>query len=153
QHPRVQLIIKATTQPLNLSLREADLAIRPYCNDQDDLVQDHLMQWRLNLFASQSYVDRFGMPKRVDDLYAHRLIILGESPTLYPSSYTSWPLTTGIKKGKARRPFLIINSLEGMYNLVCKGVGIGFFARGSPLFSRQKLLPVLPDSLYHDIDV
>jgi DNA-binding transcriptional LysR family regulator len=153
QHPQVQLNIKATTEPLNLSLREADVAIRPYCSDQDDLVQDHLMQWRLNLFASDSYIKRFGMPKDVEDLYHHRLIVLGDASALYPSSYTNWPLTLGVKNGKLRKPFLVINSLEGMYNLVCKGIGIGYFGSTSPLFIRQKLLAVLPEQMHHPIDV
>ena len=152
QNPKVQFNIKATCEPLNLSLREADVAIRPYCSDQEELIQDHLMQWRLNLFASTAYIERFGMPKLVDDLYTHRLIILGDASTLYPSSYTSWPLTLGVKAGKVRKPFLVINSLEGMYNLVCKGVGIGYFASNSPLV-RQKLFPVLQETLHHDIDV
>ena len=151
QFPSVRLIIKASNEPLNLSLREADIAIRPYCPDQDDLVQNHLRSWRLRLYASKEYLKRYGLPQGPDDLDHHRLIIFGGSPNVYSHNHTHWPLTTATKEGKIRKPFLVINSLEGMMNLVQNGVGIGSLSDNNPLLNGSELEPVLHDSLYHDV--
>lgn len=153
KYPDLQLIIKATNQPLNLSLREADVAIRPYCNEQEDLIQTHLKQWTLRMYASPQYVKKFGMPRKPVDLETHRLIILGDAPNLYPHPYTNWPLTMGARQGRFRKPFLVINSLEGMFNLVSNGVGIGNFADDSPLFKDNELVPVLHDEIFYNVDV
>lgn len=152
-YPRLRLQIKATNQPVNLALREADVAIRPYCNDEEDLIQKHLMQWTLRLFASPAYVDKFGLPTSIEELNHHRLIIFGESAQNYPYSYSNWPLTYGMVNGAMRQPYLMVNSVEGMFNLVCNGVGIGNFSENSPLFNQQKLVPILHDSFSQPIDV
>lgn len=154
QHPLVQIFIKASNQPLNLSMREADVALRPYCNDQPDLIQKHLMTWRLYLHASRSYLEKFGTPLCLEDLDHHRLIIFGEDPLFYPYNYSNWPLHIGTKRGKIRKPFLLINSVEGMLNLVENGVGIGSMVEHSPLLtlSNADLVPVLLGEAYQDID-
>lgn len=153
-YPKLQIRIKASNQPLNLSLREADVAIRPYCNDQDDLIQKHLKKWKLYLHASKSYIERFGMPRCLEDLDHHRLIIFGENANHYPYNYSNWPLLIGLKEGKIRKPFLLINSVEGMFNLVNNGVGIGTMAENSPLLknNEKELVPILPDEAYQEID-
>lgn len=148
----IKLCIRATNEPLNLSLREADVAIRPYCNDADDLIQKHLMQWTLKLYASQSYIDRYGIPKTMEELDDHRLIVFGEKAHIYPYSYSNWPLTIGTKNGKYRKSYLVINSVEGMFNLVSRGIGIGNFATDSPL-TKNKLIPILSDTVFQNIDV
>jgi len=153
EYPDLTLNIKATNQPLNLSLREADVAIRPYCNDQEGLVQKHLRQWILRMYASPSYIKKFGAPKNAADLEKHRLLILGDTPNIYPHLYTHWSLTLGADQGKFRKPFLVINSLEGMLNLVFNGVGIGNFADDSPLFEKGELIPVLHEELFYAVDV
>lgn len=150
QHPHLKINIKASWQPLNLSLREADVAIRAYCNDQDNLVQKHLKTWRLHLYASEKYVEKFGLPKTVDDLDTHRFIILCNDPDIYPHNYACWPLIKHTKKGKYRKPFLQINSVEGMYNLVCNDVGIGNFGENFPYL--DQMIPILHSEMWFDID-
>jgi DNA-binding transcriptional LysR family regulator len=157
KYPNIHLEIIASNQELNLSLREADVAIRPYSPNQNDLIQIHLWRWRLHLYASKKYIDQFGMPKKPVDLDHHRLIILGDTPTLYPNNYTQWPLILGTKLGSQRTPYLVINSVQGMFNLVKNGVGIGNFSDQSPLFLNQdstnRLIPILKEKLFSDIDV
>jgi len=153
-HPNLTLHLKAANQPLNLSLREADVAIRPFSSDSENLIQRHLRPWTLRMYASKKYIETFGMPKNCDELENHRLILLGDSPNVYPHPYTNWPLSIGAKNGRFRKPFLVINSLEGMYNLVANGVGIGNFADDSPLFRQGgQLIPILHNDISYTIDV
>ncbi len=150
QNPHIQFNIRASAQPLNLSLREADVAIRPFCTNQSDYIQKHLLTWRLHLYASKSYIKKFGMPKKIEELDHHRLIILGDNPNVYPYQYASWPLINKTKKGRYRTPFLLINSVEGMYNFVANGVGIGNFGNNFPYL--DTLIPIFPLEMWHDID-
>lgn len=152
QHSSLQIQIKASNRPLNLSLREADVAIRPYCNEQTNLIQKHLMTWRLHLYASKAYVKKFGLPQSLVDLDNHRLIIFGESSNNYPYNYANWPLTVGLERGKVRKPFLLINSVESMLNLIVKGVGIGCISNNSPLINDADLIPIFPEEAHQDID-
>lgn len=156
QNPNLELSIIASSEELNLSLRQADVAIRPYVPNCDELIQTHLMRWRLYLFASKSYLERFGHPQKTEDLDKHRLLILEDSPSLYPNAYTHWPLIMGTRLGVTRKPFLTINSVQGMFNLAVEGVGIGNFSPTSPLFitpESRELVPILPDKIFSDIDV
>lgn len=151
ENPHIKLNIKATSLPLNLTIREADVAIRAYCNDRDDLIQKHLKTWRLNLYASKEYLAKFGMPQTIEDLDHHRFIILDHDPHVYPHNYATWPLTKETRKGKYRKSFLQINSVEGMYNLVKNGVGIGNF--GSNFTYKDQLVPIFPAEMWFDIDI
>lgn len=152
QFPEIELQIIANNQLIDLSLKEADAAIRPYVNHQEHLTQTHLRSWRLFLYASPLYIQKFGMPKNIEDLENHRLIILGDSPNLYPHNYTEWPLFLEAKCGKIRKAFLTINSLEGMYNLVTHGVGIGSFSKELVEQKKATLIPILADQIFYDID-
>jgi len=156
KYPKIHIEVIANSKELDLTMQEADVAIRPYSPNQEELIQNHLMRWRLHLYASKGYVEKYGLPKKVEELKNHRLVLLGDSPNLYPKSYTHWPLYMGSRYGSERKPFLVINSVRGMFNLVKNGVGIGNFSDQSPLFKQNEaedLVRILPKKMYTDIDV
>lgn len=152
KYPQIRLEILATTENLDLSLRETDIAIRPIFKAADHLVQNPLIKFRIRLYAHKNYLKKFGIPKNREALDHHRLITLGEPSHLYPKNHTDWPLVMGAKPGSPRKPFLVINSLEGMLNLVKAGVGIGSFADGLPLLEGSMLVPILHDEMHHDVE-
>ena len=152
-HPELKFEITATNQDIDLIWKTSDVAIRPYCHGNENLVQEYLMSWVLNLYASKDYIARFGYPKRVEDLDGHRLLIFADATSIYPKTYTHWPLFFGTKFGEMREPFLVINSLQAMFNLVKSGMGIGSFARGSPLFEEEELVPILPEVISKKVEV
>ncbi|MGY4495119.1 LysR family transcriptional regulator [Pseudomonas sp. TE3610] len=63
QHPQVQVEIKASSEMLNLTRREADLAIRTVKPDNPDLLVRRLAQWPVGLFAAAPYLERHGHPQ------------------------------------------------------------------------------------------
>lgn len=154
QHPLVQVSIKASNQLLDLTMREADVALQPYCNDQSDLVQKYLMTSRFYLYASKEYLKKFGTPNKPEDLDNHRLIIFGEGATSYPHNSANWPLHIATKNGKIRKPFLVINSVEGMFHLMENGVGIASIAENSPLLKHTdaEVVPLLVNQACQEID-
>jgi len=108
----------------NIDLTQGDVAICPLIPHQPHLIQKYLYTARIKLFASQSYLNKFGIPQTIDDLHHHRLIIYrGNYYTTYGS--TNWLLNLGIQNGQApRKSYFEIDSLNGMLNSALQGYGI-----------------------------
>lgn len=74
-HPDIRVILKASTQVVNLTLREADIAIRTVKPTNPDLVIRKLASWPIGLYASQAYLARHGLPKMGNGLRGHSLVV------------------------------------------------------------------------------
>lgn len=152
-YPALHLEIIASNQPVDLITGEFDAAIRPFLENSTQLTQEFLMRWRLHLYASKLYIERFGLPTTAQELDHHRLIVFGDPTAPLPRSYTSMPLYLGTEKGHVRKPFIMLNSVPGIYNLVAAGVGIGCFAKDSPTFKQYDFVPVLPHLPSTEVEV
>src|SRR5246127_5689057 len=64
-YPEIQLTLLVDDSELDLSMREADVAIRMSPPRQPDLVQRHLVDLQYNIYASPDYLAKHGTPKRV----------------------------------------------------------------------------------------
>ena len=74
KYPDLKLDLMLEERVLDLPMREADVAIRMKEPSQADLIRKRLMGVKMRLYASQTYLDARGTPKRLDDLSGHRLI-------------------------------------------------------------------------------
>ena len=128
---------------LDLSMREADVAIRMSPPRQPDLIQRHLVSVQVHLYGSADYLKKQGTPQKPDDLDEHRLIIYGEDARP-PVPGVNWVLETGTKPGRERRPILTVNNTYGMLRAVESGLGLAplpdFVAAEQPTLVR-----VLPE--------
>ncbi len=79
RYPTIQMEIKLNDSELDLAMREADVAIRLHRPNQSELIQRKLFTVHFHLYAATSYLEKFGIPKCVDDLDNHRIITFGES--------------------------------------------------------------------------
>ena len=61
-------------------MREADVAIRTRKPTQPDLIQRKLFSIGFHAYCSPEYIKRFGTPRTLDDLDAHRIITLSRRP-------------------------------------------------------------------------
>ena len=73
-HPDIQIEIAATNGFLNPSKREADMAIMLGRPTRGHLLTRRLADYKLGLYASQSYVARQGAPQSPAELRQHKLI-------------------------------------------------------------------------------
>jgi DNA-binding transcriptional LysR family regulator len=124
ESPEVEISLMLSDDELDLSMREADVAIRMTVPTQADLIQRRLMTLHYSIFASPSYLKVRGMPRKVEDLDHHRLIVFGEEtkPTLPDFN---WLLDIGRADGVERNAFLRVNSTYGIFRAVESGLGIG----------------------------
>ncbi len=107
----------------DLSMRQADVAIRMVPPRQPDLIQRHLMTMHFHVYAAPGYLKRYGMPEKPEDLADHMLIVYGEDAEP-PVANVNWLLEIGRKPGNRDRSLLKVNNIYGIYRAVQSGVGI-----------------------------
>lgn len=141
-YPDVDVSLVLADTELDLSMREADAAIRMQPPTQPDLIQRPLMQLHYHLYASSAYLDEMGTPESVEDLDAHRLVVYGRDASP-PVANLNWALNIGAEESP-RRPALQVNSIYGIFRAVQSGLGI---AALPDYMSREvgNLVRVLPD--------
>ncbi len=118
---RVNLVLDESER--DLSMREADVAIRMVPPRQPDLIQRHLMTMHFHVYASPEYLKKYGTPGKPEDLADHMLIVYGEDMEP-PVANVNWLLEAGRKPNDRDRALLKVNNIYGIYRAVQSGVGI-----------------------------
>jgi DNA-binding transcriptional LysR family regulator len=141
--PKIDLDVIAKDGHVDVNIREADIAIRPWIvDDESDMIQKPLFSYGLKLYASREYISRFGMPVSVEDLRNHRLI--GSSSSLGTALLNvNWHLQLGVRK--PHKPYATSNSNLVLRSLVRGGIGIGSLSPDLLGPEGKELVCVLPD--------
>jgi DNA-binding transcriptional LysR family regulator len=142
-YPEIQVSLVVDDSELDLSMREADVAIRMSPPRQPDLVQRHLMTVRYYVYASPEYLKRFGTPQKPEDLDKHRLIVYGQDARP-PVRNVNWLWEAGARPGHERRPIFMVNNV----NAILRGVESGLGVAALPDFMAEEtanLIRVLPE--------
>jgi DNA-binding transcriptional LysR family regulator len=122
-YPEIQVSLVVDDSELDLSMREADVAIRMSPPRQPDLIQRHLVSVQVHIYATNEYIQKYGMPQRAEDLEEHRIIVYGEDARP-PVPGVNWLLEVGVKSGQDRRPILTVNNTYGMLRAIMSGLGV-----------------------------
>jgi DNA-binding transcriptional LysR family regulator len=125
-YPDIQVTLLLEDRELDLSMREADVAIRLRRPTQPDLIQRKLFTVHHHVYASLDYVKKYGIPKSVEDLDKHRIITFGETEG-YLSNLNLLE-TVGRAEGSSRRAALHVNNAYGLRRAVQAGAGIASLA-------------------------
>ena len=72
--PGIRVRIVASNDIQNLTRREADIAIRHVRPEQPDLIARHVGDFRANLYAARTYLDRAGRARTARDLAEHAFV-------------------------------------------------------------------------------
>ena len=88
-YPDIQLNLLLGDETLNLTMREADVAIWFGAPAQQDLVRRRLFTAHYHIYASNEYVKRYGAPKSAGDLDKHRIMTYG-GPVPSPFKEMNW---------------------------------------------------------------
>ncbi|HEX4894159.1 MAG TPA: LysR family transcriptional regulator [Hyphomicrobiaceae bacterium] len=123
-YPDIRIELILSDEPVDLSLRVADVAIWAREPHQSDLIRRPLFSMQVHAFASSSYIKKFGAPKNVEDLDRHRLVsFIGNPP---PHLTTINTLETLGREGKEpRRPAFRANTVLALKYAIRGGIGVG----------------------------
>lgn len=133
KYPDLQLTLLMDNRILNLSMREADAAIRLYKPDQNDLLYTSLGKISFHICGSKSYFKKHGKPTAAKDLKQHALIGYPQN-VVAPFEDPNWLFRKANVAIKNNPHIVQINSLFGIFEAVRHGAG----------------LAVLPDYLVKD---
>lgn len=143
-YPDIKLTILLSDDELDLSMREADIAIRVREPVQPDLIRRRLFTMHFHAYASAVYLKRFGEPKTLDDLDAHRILTYGVSAQSYLSAINS--LHFAGRDSKEPRPSTLkVNNISALRRAVENGVGIAILPDYLAL-SDTSLVRILPQA-------
>jgi DNA-binding transcriptional LysR family regulator len=142
-YPEIQITLIVDDSELDLSMREADVAIRMSPPRQPDLIQRHLVTIGIHVYASPDYLKRHGTPERPEDLDSHRIITFGDELRA-PVSNINWLMEVGANPDKPRRPVLQVNNTYGIYRACLSGLGIAALPDYMPR-ERGELVRILPE--------
>ena len=137
QEPELQIELVASNTSENLSLREADIAVRMVQPDQQDLIARKIGEIEIGLFAAQSYLDRKGTPITPADFPNH--IVLGyDKSDLIIRGMAQF----GMQATREDFAFRIDNQVAYLESIRA-GVGIGASQRRQA--ERYNLIEVMPE--------
>lgn len=143
-YPEITISMLVDDRELDLTMREADVAIRLFPARHPDLIQKQLTSLNNSLYASNEYLRKYGVPKKAQELKNHRLVTFGEDVRL-PFAEVNWVLKAGAAAGEDRKPVFKVNNLVGVVKAVESGIGIAglpdYMMRAMPNVS--KVLPEL----------
>ncbi|MBV8755504.1 MAG: LysR family transcriptional regulator [Hyphomicrobiales bacterium] len=121
--PDIRITLITTDEELDLSMREADVAIRLGQPVQQDLIQRKLFSMHFHAYAAPDYLKRYGTPRMPEELDGHRILAIGGNAPRYLRS-AMW-LTEVARNGKgARVPAFVTNNVIGLLRGCQRGIGI-----------------------------
>jgi DNA-binding transcriptional LysR family regulator len=122
-YPGIHLELILDDSELDVSMRQADVAIRLRAPTQPDLIQRKLFTVHFHVYASPDYLKRFGEPQTVNELDEHRIVVFGENAPTYLKGL-NWLCVAGREAGSPRPAALSVNSVVAIRRAIENGVGI-----------------------------
>lgn len=148
KYPDLKIDLMLEERVLDLPMREADVAIRMKEPSQADLVRKRLMDIRMRMYASPSYLEAHGTPETMSDLQNHRVIC---------QNANSFQVNAGAQlirqlQEEGVENFLTVNNYFGVLQGVIYDLGVGvlpdYLTRDFP-----DLVPVVPTALSREVPV
>jgi len=123
--PELELHLVMEDRELDLSQREADVAIRMRAPVQADLIQRKLFTVHYHIYAIEAYLDAQGAPKCFDDLADHTIISYGETAPQEVRE-VNWLVDQTRRSARpgAKGRFVRVNNVSGVLNAALSGLGI-----------------------------
>jgi DNA-binding transcriptional LysR family regulator len=125
-YPQISVTLLLEDRELDLSMREADVAIRLRRPTQPDLIQRKLFVVHHHVYASTDYIKKNGIPKSIEDLDRHKILTFGQAPGYLTT--INWLERAGRSEDNPRPVALRVNNAYGLRRAVQAGVGIASLA-------------------------
>ncbi len=122
-YPDIRVEVILTNEELDLSMREADVAIRLRQPVQADLIQRRLFTVHFHVYAAPEYLKRYGTPQKLADLDEHRILSFGGDAPSYLMA-VHWLASAGRDNREPRPYHMVVNNITALKKAVERGVGI-----------------------------
>ena len=140
-YPDIKLIFNLSATTANFSQAEADVSVRLFCPQEEQLIIKSLGEMKMCLYASKSYEKIHGLPTRLKDLRKHKVITYGDHLSILPEN--QWLLNHSDESQR----ILSSDSTVTRFKATVSGAGISLQpvamaqtdARLTPLFAAAKM--------------
>ncbi len=142
--PDIAVALLVGDEELDLSMREAEVAIRMAPPRQPDLIQRHLFQGRFGVFAVADYLNRYGTPHSLEELTKHRVITYGDRVSI-PFLHINWLADALREIDPEFQPAFTVNNIYGILRAVETGIGVALL----PAFiggQNPQMVRILPEA-------
>jgi DNA-binding transcriptional LysR family regulator len=128
--------LRCSMQPVDLSKREVDIAVQLFEPIGEGLHKKKLGRLHFMMFASEEYLDAYGIPRSIDDFLKHRLVLQVSPQTLYEEALRDFPILADNRISTMRT-----NSSAANFWAIARGAGLGALPTYTYAFD-PKLVPV-----------
>ncbi len=119
KYPALVAEIGGAYRTVDLAKGEADIALRAFRPTEPDLVARRLGEAAWGVFASRAYIDAHGIPKTIDDLPTHALVVY--DATMHSVEGLRW---MDDHRGEATK-LTRVDNLEIAAEVIASGAGFG----------------------------
>ncbi|MFM2482350.1 LysR family transcriptional regulator [Celerinatantimonas sp. YJH-8] len=138
KYPQINVIISSNIKIADIRYEDIDMAIRSERPTDNGLIIRHLCQTTLGIFASQSYLNRYGIPKKGHAFSGHHLVMYNRK-TL--PGY--WQSLCGESLTQAQ--IALETDSQSLYiEAICRGLGIGVISIDIVADNHPDLIQILP---------
>ena len=141
--PDVTVNLELNNRYVELISEGYDLAVRVGELEDSSLRARQLTQTHFRLVASESYLQKFGRPMKIEDLNAHRLLHHTSQ-----SAQDSWRIKspTGEMRYVRSTAWLTVNDGQSLLNAAKSGLGIAYLPSFpyAPAVERGEVVDVIP---------
>lgn len=148
-YPEISFSFKAVDDAPDLTLGEADIDLRPLTKKEEGIEYKYLTTHDIGLYASKDYIQKAGLPEKITDFEKHDIFSFPQEHLLRRYKGLNWHLLPI----NSWRKLTIIGSYMGIHKAVENGLGIGPVAHAAAKMSRVPLIPILPGTLTHPMDI
>ena len=143
KYPEMEVEVIVTDKELDLSTREADVAIWMRQPTQLSYIQKKLIDINYHIYGSPKYLEKNGYPNTIQDLDKHKCIVY-VTGTPSPLSQTDWILKVGKKDSTKRKSVMRVNNIYSLLLAVDSGVGLAALP-DYMVQEKSSLVKVLPN--------
>lgn len=125
-YPEIKIDLILNDDQLDISMRQADVAVWTREPERTDLIRRQLFTMRVHAYASTGYVRKFGAPRTLKDLDSekHRIVAYSGHPAQHLSAIT-WIESAGREGLPPRDAPFKVNSVVAMKYAIRAGIGVG----------------------------
>jgi DNA-binding transcriptional LysR family regulator len=123
-YPEIRVELILNDDQIDISMRQADVAIWTREPEQVDLIRRPLFSMRVRAYASTQYIRRHGAPQSLEDLERHRFVSYSGTPAQH-LSVIRWLESAGRNGKEPRVPAFRANSVVALKYAIRSGIGVG----------------------------
>jgi DNA-binding transcriptional LysR family regulator len=158
QYPKIRFCFYTTSSVFDYQMGNRDVSFSPvrFEEKESNLVQHHIFDMPLKIYASHKYIKENPPIKTLEDLRFHKLIAYEGQGSEFLNTqlidpetggYYSNPLLDGEPiEDFVPNPFIGVTNGSAMRNVLLKGLGVGPYCYDPELEEKGQLVDVFPDS-------